>query len=93
MMQPAVAGAARQPEITERPMQRHAGAPVANHGGEPAAVVTQLLKEVAPWRLADAALDSVQIEQRLPRTLRAAGIVRSPFDLKPGEHASLALIC
>jgi hypothetical protein len=61
VMQPPATGAARQAEFAKCPTQRDAGALVADRGGEPAAVVTQVLEPVPPSWPADLALDLLQV--------------------------------
>jgi hypothetical protein len=78
VVQPAAAGARRQAEVTEHPAQRNAGALVADHSAEPAAVMAQRLDQVSPWRSAKAALDCLQIEQGLPGASTIGRCGRTP---------------
>jgi hypothetical protein len=100
VVQPARAGARSQTEISERPPQRDPHAPVADCGGEPAAVTAHLLEQITLRRSADLALDLLQVEQslpstgtvddvaeRLPHPLRTLRIVPGLRDIQPGQRA------
>jgi hypothetical protein len=64
--------------------------------------MAQLLEQITPWRLADTALDRLQVEQglpgansvddvpeRLPHPLRPLAIVPRLPDIQSGQHAQL----